>query len=372
MRHIPFKFTISLIMLVMFFCSKNDATYTIETKDGVKYVHNHAPLWGDEPKVALEFVKKIGELDTEDENYLFFKPCDIARDKYGNLYILDKGNYRIQKFNSNGEYITTFGRKGPGPAEFASTPTSIGIDAKGNIYVFELSPGSIQILTPEGKYRKKFQVAVAVERFRVSHYGKICIPIGPGALRRTVTKDAVIAMLDSTGSVLKEFCKPFTLSDEFMNLTVNYRGIEFDSDENMYVIFRYQNRIEKYSPQGKLLFKADRPLNFNLSYKKVSTKVEVAGEVYEIPKADFTNVSYGIGIDHKGRIWTMTYKKQNEQHDEINDYLEFEIFNSDGILLGRLPLPDLNFESWRMFQDHLYFLDIYEEMCVYEYKIIEK
>jgi len=119
-------FCISILILLLFFnCSSDvdvqtEKTHTIEIKDGVKYIQNHVQLWGDEPKVALEFVRKIGGLDVMDENYQFFNPNDWTVDANGNLYILDSGNYRIQKFDLDGKFIATFGRKGQGPSDLSS------------------------------------------------------------------------------------------------------------------------------------------------------------------------------------------------------------------------------------------------------------
>ena len=106
----------------------------IETIDGVCVVHNgKSGKWGKNPKLSLEFVKTIGELETEDENLAFHMPSDIIIDSKGFIYILDSGNHRIQKFDSDGKYITTIGNKGQGPGEFYY-PLSIDIDPKGYLY----------------------------------------------------------------------------------------------------------------------------------------------------------------------------------------------------------------------------------------------
>ena len=35
--------------------------------DGVTYVHNHSPLWGDDPKISLELVRTVGDIDSDDD-----------------------------------------------------------------------------------------------------------------------------------------------------------------------------------------------------------------------------------------------------------------------------------------------------------------
>jgi len=46
----------------------------IEYEDGVRIIHNDKPIWGDNPKVSLEFVRQIGVFEGPDENYMFYLP----------------------------------------------------------------------------------------------------------------------------------------------------------------------------------------------------------------------------------------------------------------------------------------------------------
>ena len=47
-------------------------------------------------------------------NGQFKDPIAVAVDRMGNVYVADYGNNRIQKFNSNGTFITTWGELGSG------------------------------------------------------------------------------------------------------------------------------------------------------------------------------------------------------------------------------------------------------------------
>ena len=93
------------VILVLVFIFSPLLAQKIENVDGVKVIHNDKAKWGKKPKVALEFVRQIGEFEAEDENYQFFRPEDIVKDKDGNIYINDSGNCRIQKFDSDGNYL---------------------------------------------------------------------------------------------------------------------------------------------------------------------------------------------------------------------------------------------------------------------------
>ncbi|MEE8605115.1 MAG: NHL repeat-containing protein, partial [Candidatus Aminicenantaceae bacterium] len=107
----------------------------IETKDGIRLIHNEKQgKWGKKPEVSLEYVKNIGDLESDDENVLFYMPSDIAVDEEGNVFVLDSGNHRIQKFDPQGNFLASFGRRGQGPGEF-QYPQSLDIDKNGFMYI---------------------------------------------------------------------------------------------------------------------------------------------------------------------------------------------------------------------------------------------
>lgn len=366
----------SITLLVSFSCGSHESTYTIEIKDGIKYVHNYAPLWGDEPKVSLEFVRQIGELDTKDENYMFYQHGDIILDTDGNLYVLDAGNYRIQKFDSNGKYLSTFGRKGQGPSEF-NIPNGLQIDAEGNLYVCNVIGSRlcwIHVLSPDGKEIRRFKLPPLSDIFWMTHSGKI-ITIALEKIDENTSKlqkrTSLMYMMDNNGSIIREFGEVITIKQDRKEYSPNDFSLDVDSHDNICLAFKNQNRIEKYDSEGKLIWRADRQIKYELSY---GTK-EIPWEAMGIPQkpmivSDISKVSAGIGIDHKNRIWIKTYKKQKEEGDSLNDYIEFEIYDNDGILLGKLAVQQQG--NLSVFEDRLYLVDSKEEMCIYEYKIVDK
>jgi len=130
----------------------------IETVDGVRAVHNEkGGKWGAGLPIRIELVQTIGDIDTLDENLAFNTPSDIALDDTGNLYILDAGNCRIQKFDPEGKFLASFGREGQGPGEFQS-PASLDIDADGNLIVADRRSRKIQIFSNEGSLIKTITI----------------------------------------------------------------------------------------------------------------------------------------------------------------------------------------------------------------------
>ncbi|MCH7783724.1 hypothetical protein IID62_11730 [candidate division KSB1 bacterium] len=150
-----------------------------------------------------------------------------------------------------------------------------------------------------------------------------------------------------------------------------------DVDENgfIYVTLDYQNRIEKYAPDGEMIFSADRVLNYEESIATKNILVDVQGET--VFKLGVNVFSLGLQIDNKSRIWILTHKRQITDEEfglpeTPPDLLNFEIYDTDGILLNRIPWEQGTLTSYRIFGDRIFFLDSKKEMAVFEYKIIDK
>ena len=67
-------------------------------------------------------------------NGQFEYPHGISLDSFKNVYVVDTGNQRIQKFDLNGTFITTWGTLGTGKGQF-NNPQCISVDSFDNMYV---------------------------------------------------------------------------------------------------------------------------------------------------------------------------------------------------------------------------------------------
>jgi DNA-binding beta-propeller fold protein YncE len=87
------------------------------------------------------------------------KPEGIAVDSEGNIWVVDGWtNNRVQKFNSQGEYLDQFGEEGSGNGQF-SEPLDIAIDSANHVWVSDVSLNRVQQFDAEGAYLSQFGAA---------------------------------------------------------------------------------------------------------------------------------------------------------------------------------------------------------------------
>lgn len=90
---------------------------------------------------------------------MFRQVTDVTWDPAGNAYISDGYiNSRVAKVDKNGKWLKSFGEPGDGPGQLA-TPHSIAADAQGNIYVANRGNGRIEVFDSDGKYQRQIKIA---------------------------------------------------------------------------------------------------------------------------------------------------------------------------------------------------------------------
>jgi DNA-binding beta-propeller fold protein YncE len=189
-----------------------------------------------------------GGKGTEDGE--FDSPTGITVDGNGNVFVADTGNGRIQKFSSNGAFLTAIGSKGSGHGQL-SAPNGIAIDRVGNIYVAEVGNHRVQKLSRDGAFIAEWKGP------ELGFYGPRRIAIGPDDSVYVVDQGhSRIAKFGPDGKVLSVWGSKGNGDGKFDDPT----SVAVDPMTNkVYVADPINKRIQVFDSNGKFLSKWSVP-----------------------------------------------------------------------------------------------------------------
>ncbi len=346
-------------LTLMIYCSKaENPNSPLKNEQFPKIVHNKAPLWGDEEKIKLEFIREIGELEGDNSELQFYRPWDMTTDKYGNFYIVDAGNQCIKVFDKDFNFISQFGSKGQGPGEFLF-PSSIRIADSGDLYVMDNFKKDLQIFDNKGNVKS----AELIDN--MGFWIRKMLPGGKIATSRNrPDADKLIYITDKNYNVLRSFGERKVFVDNGMKSKGNNYDLALDNNRNIVIAFWAQNRIEKYDQKGNLLLKISRELPYGESE---SMELRNAGKANATLRRN--EFSTNVQIDHKNRIWVTTLKDQEVRSKP--GAMMFEVFDENGVLLTRINNDKIILVmKIRIFGDRFFLIDYKFNHVIYEYKIV--
>lgn len=269
----------------------------------------HLPLLGgnDVQKILLEEVLSIGSLEDD----ALFQWVGIISDSEGYIYVTDNMDYSLKKFDVEGNLIKKTGRKGQGPGEFLA-PRYLGISSD-LLYVTDQFKPGIQVFDKDLIYIRSISVSMPVYDLKVLDDDEIAVATVSTA------KAGRIFIFNSKGEIKREF----KYSDRKSPLLADVVNFDLDSQGNLYLVYNYQDKIEKFDPEGRKIWS-----NKLLGIRKI--KREKIGQ-FNLP----TKFVYkDIALNSSGNLFILggSFAK--------NPSRDVYVLSPEGKRLATLTLPD--------------------------------
>ena len=193
-----------------------------------------------------QFITKWGSSGDRDDQFL--GPGGIAIDNNSNVYVADSFNHRIQKFTSNGEFVTNFGSFGSGDGEFM-IPFGVAIDSSGHVYVTDTWNHRIQKFKSNGEFVAKWGSEGSgdgqfnkPQGIAIDGNGNVYVAdTYNDRIQKFTSNGQFIAKWGSSGKGIGQFSSP--------------GGIVIDGSGNVYVADTFNDRIQKFTSDGQFIIK---------------------------------------------------------------------------------------------------------------------
>jgi len=352
---------------------------TVTDSAGVAIVMNTAtPIWraGDE-WTATENLR-IGTVAGEAElQFGLISGMDIGPD--GTVYVMDMQAAEIRAFDSQGNYLRTFGSPGAGPGELSPQAVGLLVDPAGEVLAVDLGNQRVNRYDMEGGSIGSFRIDMTAgvpARWEMSEDGRLMAQLKgldiPGMA--TLAEGDPIVVYDTTGAVVDTLTllpkgqMLEEVSEERLSMRIFAAEPlwDLDSEGLVYTAMNDQYTILVSTPEGALT----RIIRREVERKPVEeadrnailqAMREQMGQLGAPPQA-IEQIMQGIGfadyypafgqmfIGPGGDIWVQRIRSARDMAEGAEEEVEFdaqaigspewEIFDHEGRYLGVVTLPD--------------------------------
>lgn len=288
--------------------------------------------------IRLSEVLSIGSLEDD----ILFQWVGVAVDEESNIYISDTMDYTIKKFDASGKLTVIKGRRGQGPGEFLS-PRSLAQSNK-RVYVIDENIPGIQVFDDQLNFLNRLSSIQSIADIEV------VLPDRIYAASLSYDKQGVIMCLDLKGNLIREI----EFGDRKKEMLKNFINFEIGSDNCFYLVYNFDDRIEKFDPSGKLLWSTG-------VFRKIKNKKEKIKNI-----TFFTKIVYkDIALDSSGRIYVLGGDFSENKGKDVY------VIDPNGSHIATFTLPESSHCIYIDHQDYLY-CRANEGVTLKKFKMIEE
>jgi tripartite motif-containing protein 71 len=233
------------------------------------------------------------------------RPADVLIDGEGTLWVLDRLNNRVERFNASGEFVSAFGTAGSGDGQL-SVPTAMALDSAGNLWILDAGNYRVEKFSKQGAYLGKFTVGTSEQGFfsgiAVDAKGNILVSSqwNGGKVQRFSPSGQSLGLLAPTGTGAGQISEP--------------TSIAVAPNGNVWVVDG-KNRVQVFAETGSFI-------------RQFGSAGSGSGQF---------NQPVAVEVDHMGHVWVLDSKNSRVQEfTESGRYLAQ--FGSAGTGSGQFSL----------------------------------
>ena len=335
-----FCFLVGISLLVS--CGSRQPQVDRVYENGVEVVLNHLEPYILKGQPSYLDVKEETRIDFEKEEYsgLGLKEPDFAEaDSQGNIYVIEQypaSGFFIYKFSPKGDFIKKFGQKGQGPGEIQGI-NALLVNKNGHILISDRSAGKLLEFDADANFVKETKAHYAAQEV---------IPLENGNyLARRTAQDSsegrhwYLCLFNSDFEEVKKL-DTFDMSAYAPGKRNPGTIISFTwrvADDRIYVGNEQRGyELWVYDLEGNLLRKIRKeykPAPYPEEFRKQTEELAARQPALNLFARPDTPPFNSFFPDDEGRLFVMTY-----EHGQSQDEFVHDIFNLDGVLIGRVPL----------------------------------
>ena len=245
------------------------------------------------------------------------KAADMTVDREGNLYIADKNAHRVLKYDSDGQFVLSFGEYGDRAGQFISP-----------FHLIALDDGTV-LVADQAKYKKDYASDLPRQRYHPFQFEYVPYRIFRSRLRR-------VQRFYADGEYAEKILIRFQRENE-EHTYLNLKAIDYTG--NLYFVDSETLKFRVFAPTSPLIssaFQTEAKLRYIYDFEDI-----------EIDNQDDLDANLGTKADFDERIrWNQIGAEVSLTYD-INEDLRFSISNG----LTYLRLVDTSFFRTPDFED---------------------
>jgi hypothetical protein len=327
-------------------CSSRQQKIDKTTDEGVEVVLNHLEPYAIKGVPSRLVLEREFSIDTEDKPITQASLTDLETfdvDSQGNIYVIrwqSNENY-IFKFDSAGNFVTSFLRRGQGPGELEWGGT-VMLDHEGNILAKDPSKPKYVVYNQDGQFVKEVLLKKPAELIALLSNGRYFCwqQIQEPEMLRNFLGVSDFPFESFQEIYRQDTPNPFQSSES--KVTISGRSLIFQAGKrNLYIgdpAKGYEIRV--YDLAGQLSRKIRKeyaavPVSEEFKRRFLERFPEDYRGRFDFPNAWPAFMSFVE--DEEGRLFVRTFERGVKPDESL-----FDIFSPAGVFIGRVSLANRN------------------------------